>query len=138
MWKAIKEFVLSCDTYVRSKNPQYRPYEFLQLLPIPRQPWFSVFMDFITDLPSLRNFDGIFVIVDRLTKTMHFVPCNKTIIREETVRLFVDNVYRYHGLSDDIISNRKPQFVFEFWKSLFEILKMDIKLFFAFHPQTDG
>jgi hypothetical protein len=64
MWKAVKEFVLSCDTCSRLKNPRYRSYGLLQPLPIPRQPWPSVSMDFITDLPSSKNFDAIFVIVD--------------------------------------------------------------------------
>jgi hypothetical protein len=62
-------------------------------------------MDFITDLPSSKNFDAIFVIVDRLTKMAHFVPCTKTITGEDTARLFVDNVYRYRELPDDIISD---------------------------------
>jgi transposase InsO family protein len=95
-------------------------------------------MDFITDLPSSRNFDAILVIVNRLTKMAHFVPCTKTMTREETARLFVDNVYRYHGLPDDIILDRGPQFVSKFWRSLFEILKVDIKLSSTFHPQTNG
>jgi transposase InsO family protein len=69
---------------------------------------------------------------------VHFVPCTKTITREEIVRLFVDNIYRYLGLHDDIISDRGPQFMSKFWRSLFEILKVDIKLSSTFHPQTDG
>jgi hypothetical protein len=113
-------------------------YGLLQPLLIPRQPWSSVSMDFIIDLPSSRNFDVIFVIVDRLTKMAYFVLYKKTITGEETVRLFVDNVYRYCGLPNDIILDQGPQFVSKFWKSLFEILKVDIKLSSAFHPQTDG
>jgi hypothetical protein len=62
-------------------------------------------MDFITDLPSLRNFNAIFVFVNQLTKMVDFFPYTKTMTGEETVRLFVDNVYRYHGLPDDIISD---------------------------------
>jgi hypothetical protein len=95
-------------------------------------------MDFITDLPSSRKFDAIFIIVDWLTKMAFFVPWKKTITREEIARLFVDNVYQYLGLFDDIISNRGPQFVSKFCRSLFEILKLDIKLSSAFHPQTDN
>jgi hypothetical protein len=68
----------------------------------------------------------------------HFVPCKKTITGEETTRLFVDNVYWYRRLHDDIILGRRPQFVSKFLKSFFEILKVDIKLSSAFHPQTDG
>jgi hypothetical protein len=95
-------------------------------------------MDFITDLPSSKNFDAIFVIIDPLTKMAHFVPCTKTITREKTARFFVDNVYWYRGLPDDIILNRGPQFISKFWRSHFEILQVDIKLSSAFHLQTDG
>ena len=138
MWKDVKEFVLSCDICSRSKNPRHRPYGLLQPLPIPHRPWSSVSMDFITDLPPSNSFDSIFVVVDRLTKMAHFIPCKKTSSSEDTARLFLDNVYRYHGLPDDIVSDRGTQFVSKFWRSLFEILKVDIKLSSAFHPQTDG
>jgi hypothetical protein len=93
MWKAVKEFILSYDTCSRSKNPRHRPYGLLQPLPIPRQPWSSISMDFITDLPSSRNFDAIFIIIDRLTKMAYFISCKRTITKEETARFFVDNVY---------------------------------------------
>ena len=68
----------------------------------------------------------------------HFVPCKKTITGEDTAKLFIDNIYQYHGLPDDIVSDRGPQFVSKFWQSLFKILKVEIKLSSAFHPQTDG
>ena len=90
------------------------------------------------DLSPSNSFDNIFVVVDRLTKMAHFIPCKKTSSSEDTARLFLDNVYRYHGLPDDIMSDRGTQFVSKFWRSLFEILKVDIKLSSAFHPQTDG
>ena len=63
-------------------------------------------MDFIVDLPKSKTFDSIFVVVDRLTKMAHFVPCNKSVTGEEAARLFLENVYKYHGLPDDIISDR--------------------------------
>jgi hypothetical protein len=138
MWKDVKDFVLSCDICSRSKNPRHRPHGLLQPLPIPRRPWSSVSMDFITDLPPSNSFDSIFVVVDRLTKMAHFIPCKKTSSSEDTAKLFLDNVYRYHGLPDDIVSDRGTQFVSRFWRSLFEALKVDIKLSSAFHPQTDG
>jgi len=94
-------------------------------------------MDFITDLPPSKSFDSICVIVDRLTKMAHFTPCKKTISSEETARLFFDTIYRYYGLLDDIVSDRGPQFVSKFWKSLFETLKVKINLSSAFHLQMD-
>ena len=66
----------------------------------------------------------------------HFVPCNKTMTGEETALLFIDNVYKYHGLSDDIIFDRGIQFTSKFWQSLFKILQVEIKLSSAYHPQT--
>lgn len=138
MWKEVKNFVLSCDICSRSKNPRHRPYGLLQPLPIPKRPWSSISMDFITDLPPSATFDAIYVVVDRFTKMAHFVPCKKSISGGETARLFLHNIYRYHGLPDDIISDRGPQFISKFWRSLFDILKVDIRLSTAFHPQTDG
>ena len=95
-------------------------------------------MDFITDLQSSKAFDSIFVVVDRLTKMAHFMPCNEAVTGEEIARLFMDNIYKYHGLLNDIISDRGSQFTSKFWQSLFKILKVKIKLSFAYHPQTDG
>jgi hypothetical protein len=95
-------------------------------------------MDFITNLPSLKSFNAIFVILNRLAKMAHFVPYKKIITGGEIARLFMDNVYRYHGLHDDIISNRGRQFVSKFWRSLLEILEVDIKLSSTFHLQTEG
>jgi transposase InsO family protein len=95
-------------------------------------------MDFIVDLPKSKSFDSIFVVVDRLTKMAHFVPCNKTITGKETTRLFLENVYKYHGLPNDIIFDRGTQFTSKFWQSLFKILQVKINLSSAYHPQTDG
>jgi hypothetical protein len=72
-------------------------------------------MDFIIDLQSSKDFDSIFVVVDRLTKMTHFMPCNKMVTGEEIARLFMDNIYKYHGLPDDIISDRGSQFTSKFW-----------------------
>ena len=94
-------------------------------------------MDFIVDLPPSNIFDCICVIFDRFSKMTHFVPCKKTITSEDTVKLFIDNIYRYHGLPDDIVSDRGPQFVSKFWQSLFKILQVKIKLSLAFHLQID-
>ena len=138
IWKDVKNFVTSFDICSRSKSPRHRPYGFLQPLPIPRRPWSSVSIDFITDLPSSNSFDSIFVVVDRFTTMAHFVLCKKSSSSEDTARLFLDNVYRYHGLPDDIVSDRGTQFVSKFWRSLFDILRVDINLSSAFHPQTDG
>jgi len=83
MWKVVKEFVLSCQTCSKLKNPRHHPYGFLQPLPIPKQPWSFVFIDFFTNLSPSKCFDTIFVIIDHLKKKAHFISYKKTIIREE-------------------------------------------------------
>jgi hypothetical protein len=63
-------------------------------------------MDFITDLPLTTKKDSIFVVVDRLKKMVHIIPCTKIVIGEKTTKLFLDNIYRIHGLPNDIVSDR--------------------------------
>ena len=138
MWKDVKEFVFSCDICSRCKNPWHRPYGLLQPLPIPRRQWSLISMYFITDMPPSNSFDNIFIVVDWLTKMAHFIPCKKTSTSKDTVWLFFNTMYQYHGLPDDIVSDRGTQFVSKFWRSLFAILNVDNKLSSVFHPQTNG
>ena len=126
--------MLSCDICSRSKNLRHQPYGLLQPLLIPKQPWSSVSMDFIVDLPPSNTFHCICMVVDRFSKMVHIVPCKKTITGEDTAKLFIDNICQYHRLLDDIVSDRGPQFVSKFWQSLFKILQVEIKLSSAFHP----
>ena len=73
-------------------------------------------MDFITDLPPSKGFDTILTVVDRFTKMAHFLPCVKNISRQETADIIMREVFQHHGLPDDIISDRGPQFISHFWK----------------------
>jgi hypothetical protein len=95
-------------------------------------------LDFITDLPESDKFDSILVVVDRLSKMAHFIPCSKDISADQTASLFLKHVIQLHGLPDDIISDHGPQFVSKFWSCLFELLGTKINLSSAFHPQSDG
>ncbi len=93
---------------------------------------------FIIDLPPFHSFDSILVVVDHLTKMVHFIPCNKTITSKKTSKLFLDHVFWYHGILENIIYNNGPQFVSKFWRRLFELLGVKMKLSSNFHPQMDG
>ena len=138
MWKTIKNYGTTCDICSCSKVPCHCPNELLHPLSILKKPWSSISMDFIIDLPSFKAFDSIFVVVDRLTKMAHFMPFNKMATCEEIVRLFMDNIYKYHGLLDDIIFDHGSQFTSKLWQSLFRILKIKIKLSYIYHLQTNG
>jgi len=95
-------------------------------------------MDFITNLPTVRTNNSILVVVDRFTKMAHFTPCSKSITVEETAQLILDGIVRLHGLPEEIVSDKGPQFASKFWHCLFELLGVDIRLSLAFHPETDG
>ena len=83
-------------------------------LPVPDHTWQDISMDFVVGLPKSQGFDAIWVVVKRLSKQRHFVPCMTTLDVEGLARLFNDNVFRLHGLPDSIVSDRGPQFAVDF------------------------
>src|SRR6185295_9211121 len=108
-------------------------------LPIPTNRWEQVTMDFITHLPKTKsNYDSIFVVVDRLSKRVHFIPTTATVTAPEVAQLFFTNIFQHHGLSQVIISDRDPKFISCFWQELFRMLGTCTAMSTAYHPQTDG
>ena len=96
-------------------------------------------MDLMTDLPvTADGFDSIVVFCCRLTKMLHFVPCAKTVTAPELAQLFIQHVFRTHGLPASIVSDRDPRFTSHFWKTVFTLLGTQLNMSTAFHPQTDG
>ena len=80
---------------------------------IPEKPWTHISADFITKLPIVQRYDSILVVVDRLTKMVHFIPTMEKTSAEGLARLFRDNMWKLHGLPESIILDRKPQFAAE-------------------------
>ncbi|KAM1123460.1 hypothetical protein ACFX19_004937 [Malus domestica] len=110
----------------------------MQNLPIPVWKWENITMDFVYGLPRtpLRD-DGIWVIIDRLTKTAHFLPVQQTYSLEKLVKLFVNNVVRLHGVPISIVSDRDPRFTSRFWKTFNAAMGTQLLFSTAYHPQTD-
>ena len=81
---------------------------------------------------------AIAVFVDRLTKMAHYVPYRKDVTVQQYARLFIDHVFKLHGLPEVIISDRNPKFLSKFWAELFAQLGTDLRFSTTFHPQTDG
>jgi transposase InsO family protein len=138
MRKDVDRFVRNCHVCRRTKSTRHAPYGVLRPLSVPERPWQHISVDFVTGLPRSKGFDAICVVVDRLTKQRHLIPCTTTITAEGLVDLFCDRIFRYHGLPETIVSDRGPQFASRFWKHLCFCLKIDPRLSTAFHPQTDG
>jgi hypothetical protein len=78
------------------------------------------------------------VCVDKLNKIAHFITTVTIVTAKETTRLFIDNVYKHHGLSEKLISNRDTQFTGRFWDALSHILGTRQAMFIVFYFQTSG
>ena len=78
------------------------------------------------------------MVVDKLTKMVYFIPTTERTSVEGLARLFRDNVWKLHRLSESIISDRGPQFMAELMRKLNKILGIKSKMLIVFHPQMDG
>ena len=96
-------------------------------------------MDFITKLPrTARKYDTIRVIVDRLTKSAHFLPISETYTSERLAELFINEIVVRHGVPVSIVSDRDTRFTSRFWKKFHEQMRTRLLISTAYHPQTDG
>ena len=136
--QVVKKFVKECDTCQRYK-PELVAYPgLIQPLPIPTQIWSEISMDFIESLPKSHGKSVILVVVDRLSKYAHFMALQHPFTASDVAKVFLDNIYRLHGLPKVIVSDRDKVFLSHFWQSLFKLLKVELHLSTAYHPQTDG
>lgn len=139
MKKDIMKKVTSCLTCQKVKAEHQKPSGSLQPLSIPEWKWEGISMDFVSGLPrTITGHDAIWVIVDRLTKSAHFIAVNMTFPLEKLARIYVKEIVRLHGVPANIVSDRDPRFVSKFWGSLHEALGTRLSLSSAYHPQSDG
>ena len=114
-------------------------FKLLRPLPVPEWKWEHITMDFLFGLPRTPGgYDGIWVIVDRLTKTTKFLPVKATSTLDQLAKIYVDRVISQYGAPVSIVSDRDPRFTSKFWPSLQHALGTKLKFSTAFHPQTDG
>ncbi|KAJ3707248.1 hypothetical protein LUZ61_010953 [Rhynchospora tenuis] len=136
--KAVCDYVRQCEICQLSKGEHIHSPGLLQPLPIPEQAWTSISMDFILGLPKSEGKEVILVVVDRLTKYAHFFSLSHPFKASNVAQVFLDGVYKLHGLPSTIVSDRDPIFTSNFWKELMEKLGDKLNFSTAYHPQTDG
>ena len=96
MKRDIAEFVFKCFTHQQVKLEHQRPSGLLQQLPIPKWKWDMIVMDFVTGLPrTTKAYDVVWVIVDRLTKSTHFLPIKKTYSTDRLARLYINRIFLF-------------------------------------------
>ena len=134
----VKTYVSRCDWCARCKGSNMKPAGATVPLQPSMMPWVDVSADFITDLPLSNGFDSILTIVDRFSKEMEFIPCDKTAMALDTAKLYLFHVWKDHGLPHTIVSDRSPQFTLQVMMDLCKCLGIVPKLATVHHPQMDG
>nr|GEW20120.1 reverse transcriptase domain-containing protein [Tanacetum cinerariifolium] len=135
----IATYVSKCLTCARVKAKHQRPSGLLVQPAIPEWKWDNIIMDFITKLPkSSQGFDTIWVIVDRLTKSAHFLPIRENDPLDKLARLYLNKIIAGHGIPASIICDRDGRFTSNIWRSFQKALGTDISMSIAYHPEIDG
>ncbi|GKD44132.1 reverse transcriptase domain-containing protein [Tanacetum coccineum] len=139
MKRDIATYVIECLTCAKVKAEHQRPSGLLQQPEILEWKWESITMDFITKLPRTRNgHDAIWVVVDRFTKSAHFLAIHEDYSTEKLARLYTDEIVARHGVPVSIISDRDARFTSRLWQTFQKALGTRLDMSTTYHPQTDG
>jgi hypothetical protein len=134
----ICEFVQGCQIYQQAKPERVKYPGLLLPLPVLKQAWQTVSLDFISGLPPTGKGNCILVVVDKLSKYAHFMVLKHPLTALTMAKIFLDHVYRLHRLPTAIISDRDPNFTSCLWQELFRLTGTQLCLSSSYHPQSDG
>ena len=139
MKRDIAEFVSRCLVCQQVKAEHRKPSGTLQPLPILEWKWEHITMDFVVGLPRTQaGFDAIWVIMDRITKSAHFLPIRTKFSLDHLAELYVNEIVRLHAVPVTIVSDRDSKFTSRFWPRLQNALGTTLHFSTAFPSQTDG
>ena len=140
IYKYIQCFMQNCHVCTRSKPSRQKTQSWLCPLPISEHCWHDVFMDYVGPLSSSIFINIIYwyvlVFINCLTKMRHLVPIISMKIKEATECFYV-HVWKHHDLSKSLMFNKDTQFIFNIWQHLYQMLKINVKLFTVYHSKTD-
>jgi hypothetical protein len=134
MKKDVCTFVSECDVFQRNKGETIKPPGTLQPLSIPPTIWRDISMKFIVGLPKSGNNSFIMVVVDCLYKYAHLCSIQHPFTTSTMDQIFMDHIFKLHGMPHYIVSNRDPNFTNNFWQELFRLQGTQLHLSTAYHP----
>ena len=138
MKKLITAFVQSCPTCQQAKPERVKYPWLLQPLATPSAAWHVISLDFVEGLPISHGFNCILVVVDLFSKYSHFVALKHPFSALSVAKIFMQHIYRLHGLPTALVSDHDRIFTSQLWRELFHLAGVDLHLSSAYHPQSDG
>ena len=138
----VKDYVKTCDICMRNKVVKHPAQPPLSSITAPSR-WHTVCLDvlgpFITNSPSPPNSNTcILVFMDKLTKMLRLAACPQQLSAEKAARLFIEHVFRHHGLPHRLLSDQGSQFTSSFWKHVFSALRTKVVNTTPYYPQGNG
>ena len=139
MKQDVADFVSRCLVCQQVKAEHQKPPITLHPLLILEQKWEHITMNFVIGLPHTQtDYDAIWVIVDRLTKSVHFLAIRNNFYLDRLARLYINEIFKLHGVLMSIKLNRDPRFTSRFQPKFQKALGTILQFSTTFHPQTDG
>jgi hypothetical protein len=133
MKQDVCNFLAECNVCQRNKGEIVKSPGTLQLLPIPPAIWSDISMDFIVGLPKSGNKLVVMVVVDSLSKYAHFCALQHPFITSIMAQLFMDRVFKLHGMLHSIVYDHDPTFTSNFWQELFKLQGTQLHLNTTYH-----
>ena len=135
----VRKYVDGCMKCQQYRDSNQKKLTDPMSLEVPERRWGSLATDFIVSLPKTKDgYDAIITWVDRLTRRVHFLKAKGTDTAEDTANAFFANIFKHHGLPDNVVSDRDSKFTSKFWGRLMELCGVKLKMSTSRHPQTDG
>ena len=137
-WVEMKRFVEGCHTCQKIMQPTQRPAGNAQIMQVPERPWPSISMDVLASFSPSKGFEHALVVVDRFSSLVRLASMKKKYTTRDIVNALISKVCCYHGIPQEIISDRGPQFVSNFFRELHEVFDIHLMPSTAIHQQTNS
>ena len=138
----LKQYINSCPSCQRNKPTHHKPYGELQPIESPQLPFEFITMDFVTGLPRAKfqgsEYDAFMSVTCKLSKVVSLILGLETYTAEQWADAFYHGYYRKWGVPSRILSDRGSVFLSQFWTTLWRILRTNLMVTTAYHPQADG
>jgi hypothetical protein len=138
MKKDISHFVQTCLICQQAKPDRSKLPRLLEPLEVPPAAWQVISMDFIEGLPNSGAVNCVLVVIDYFTKYGHFIPLRHPFTAATVAKSFMANVYKLHGMPMAIITDRDRIFTSAWWKELFRLADVSLRMSTSYYPQLDG